>query len=235
MNWLKRFLASTIGQKVFMALSGVALILFVIAHMLGNLQIFIPDGGEALNAYAAALHSNMGILWVARIGLLAAVLVHIGAATALTLRSAAARPTGYKKKVWLGNDYPARTMRWGGVIVLAFVIYHLAHLTLGAVGPEVRACSAVSGEMVCHVRANVIAGFQNLPIAVFYIVAQLALGLHLAHGVWSGLRTLGLNNPRFDGLARRSGIGIALLITLGNISIPVAVQLDSLHILPIFS
>ena len=107
-----------------------------------------------LNAYAAI--TPTGLLWVARIGLLGAVVVHIGAATSLTLRSAAARPAGYKKKVWLGNDYPARTMRWGGVIVLAFVIYHLAHLTLGVTGPAVQPCSDASGEMVCHVYDNVL-------------------------------------------------------------------------------
>ncbi len=235
MNWLKTFLASTIGQKVIMALSGVAMVLFLIAHMVGNLQVFIPDGGKALNAYGALLHSNMGLLWVARLGLLAAVLAHMWSAFRLTMRSRAARPVNYSKTVWMGNDYAARTMRWGGVIVLAFIVYHLLHLTLGVTDESVRLCEEVNGEMACYVRDNVVGGFQNSFVAGFYIIAQIALGFHIAHGLWSACRTMGLNNPRFDKLARQGGLGLALLITIGNISIPLAVQLEAFTNLQIFT
>ena len=135
----------------------------------------------------------------------------------------------------MGNDYAARTMRWGGVIVLAFVVYHLLHLTLGVADDGVRLCEEVNGEMTCYVRDNVIGGFQNVFIAGFYIIAQVALGFHIAHGIWSACRTVGLNNPRFDKLARTGALGLAWFITLGNISIPLAVQFETLTAIQIFT
>ena len=255
MSWLQRFLTSTIGLKLAMALSGLLLIGFVLGHMVGNLQIFLQDGGKSLNAYGAALQGNQSLLWVARIGLIAAVGAHISSAIALVMRSKNARPKGYKDRQWLGSDYAVRTMRWGGVIVLIFVVFHLAHLTIGADVPGssgVKHCDYVAGEFTCYVYDNVIgqcsvvpqaaagdassaaagatmveqcSGFMNTGLAVFYIMAQLFLSLHLAHGIWSLCRTLGLSNPRYDALARKGAAAVALLILVGNCSIPIAVQL----------
>jgi succinate dehydrogenase / fumarate reductase cytochrome b subunit len=265
MNWLQRYLSSTIGLKLTLALSGLILIGFVFVHMLGNLQIFLQDGGRSLNAYSAFLKDHIKLLWVARITLLIAVVAHISSAVALVMRSKAARPVSNQKSVWLGSDYAARTMRWGGVILFAFIIFHIAHLTIGAAVPGsegIKHCLLQGGEYTCFVKENIVGqcrmvsvaqagdasaeaatslytekctGFKNLPLAVFYIVAQIALSLHLAHGIWSLCRTLGLNNPRFDRLARRIAAAIALIVLIGNCSIPIAVQLGRLTALQLIN
>jgi succinate dehydrogenase / fumarate reductase cytochrome b subunit len=121
------------------------------------------------------------------------------------------------------GSYAVRTMRWGGVILLAFIVYHLLHLTVGVVGPEVHHCETVAGVFECHAYDNLVRGFRQPLVTGFYVLAQLCLGMHLAHGIWSLCRTLGLGNPRFDLIARRIALIIATLVTLGNISIPVAV------------
>jgi len=252
MNWVQRFFQSTIGLKLIMALSGLVLIGFVLGHMVGNLQIFLQDGGHTLNAYGATLQGNAALLWAVRIGLLVAVAAHIGSAVALVIRSKGARPTGYQERRWLSSDYAVRTMRWGGVIVLAFIVFHLAHLTIGADVPGsggIKHCTYQGGEFTCFVFENVMGqcnlvaaggeanaaaasalemqctGFKNTGLALFYIIAQVFLSLHLAHGIWSLCRTLGLSNPRYDKLARKIAAGVALVVLIGNCSIPVAVQL----------
>ena len=255
MNWLQRFLTSTIGLKLIMALSGIILIGFVIGHMVGNLQIFLQDGGKSLDAYGAALQSNQNLLWIIRIGLLTAVGAHIASAVALVMRSKTARPKSYQNHKWLSSDYAVRTMRLGGVILLAFIIFHIAHLTIGADVPGtdgIKHCTYQGGEFTCFVTENVVgqcgfvstaspgdasaaaagtqlieqcSGFKNSFLAIFYIVAQIALSLHLAHGIWSLCRTLGLSNPRYDNIARKIAWAISLAILIGNCSIPIAVQL----------
>jgi succinate dehydrogenase / fumarate reductase, cytochrome b subunit len=212
---------STIGLKAQMALSGIALIGFVLIHMLGNLQIFL--GAEALNSYAELLKSNAAVLWGARLVLLGSVGVHLFSAYTLTMRSRAARVTQYAQKTWLSSDYAVRTMRWGGVIVLLFIVYHLLHLTVGA---PVAASSSASLELVegrVDVYSNVVRGFQNPVVSIFYIVAQVMLGLHLAHGVWSLARTLGIRKASWIEAAQKAAIAIGVLITVGNCSIPLAV------------
>lgn len=221
MTWLQRFLGSTIGLKVTMAASGLALFGFVVAHMLGNLQVFL--GPEVLNAYAESLQSNQALIWTARIGLLAIIFAHMGSAAKLVMLSKAARPIGYKQKKWLAGRYAVRTMRFGGFVLLAFIVYHLLHLTVGAVHPDFTHCvPAGHGKVECDAYHNLTVGLSNPGVAFFYIVAQFALGLHLAHGVWSMARTLGLSNPRYDGIARTAAWGFGGLITLGNCSIAVA-------------
>ena len=227
MSWLTKFLRSTIGQKLVMAVSGLALVGFVIAHMVGNLQIFIPDGGKALNEYAALLQGNQKVLWVARLGLLGAIGAHIWSAFKLTRSANAARPVNYKKRSWFDRNYAVRTMRWGGVIVLMFIIYHLLHFTIGAAHSDVTHCKVVKDVFTCFAYENVINGFKGpvgFAIGIFYCVAQVFLGLHLTHGIWSMTRTLGQGNPRFDGLARKAALGTGVLITVGNCSIPLAVM-----------
>ena len=127
MGWLSRFLKSNMGLKVIMALSGFMLVGFVVVHMLGNLQIFM--GAETLNNYGEMLQGNQEVLWALRSGLILAVLAHIYSAVVLTMRSKAARPVGYKMHKRVSESYSARTMRWGGLIVLAFIVFHILHFT----------------------------------------------------------------------------------------------------------
>ena len=221
MGWLRKFLFSNIGMKLMMAASGLILVGFVVVHMVGNMQIYL--GADVFNEYAAKLQGTKELLWSVRITLLASVFVHILSAVVLTRRARAARPTGYKQQKWMSGSYAVRTMRWGGVILLLFIVFHILHLTVGAVGPEVHHCEAAGKYLECHAYGNVIRGFSHPLVAGFYIVAQLALGLHLAHGIWSMCRTLGLGNPRFDTIARRIAVTFSTLVTVGNISIPVTV------------
>jgi succinate dehydrogenase / fumarate reductase cytochrome b subunit len=208
------FFGTTVGKKVVMAATGVILFGFVVGHMIGNLQVYL--GPETLDHYGAFLREfgHGAALWVARATLLVSVILHIWAATALTLTSAAARPIGYRQQAWRESTYASRTMRWSGPILLLFIIYHLLHFTTGTVHP-----SFVHGS-VYH---NVITGFSSWPVSIFYIVAQLALGLHLYHGIWSMLHTLGLSHPQYDRLRSAFSTLFALIVVIGNISIPLAV------------
>lgn len=214
MSATRTFLGSTIGKKVVMASTGVVLFGFVLGHMAGNLQLYL--GSEALNHYAVWLREVLhgGGLWIARAVLLGCVGLHIWAAASLTIADRAARPTGYREWEPRESTFASRTMRWSGVFLLAFVIYHLLDLTFGVVNPHF-----VPGD-VYH---NVIASFRILPVSLFYIAAMLLLWMHLRHGVWSMLRTLGLAHPRYEALAQRAAAAFATLIVAGNISFPLAV------------
>jgi succinate dehydrogenase / fumarate reductase, cytochrome b subunit len=210
---------SSVGKKFVMALSGVILVGFVIVHMLGNLKVY--QGPEAFNHYAEGLRS-MGdpffsrgqLLWLARLILLAAVTAHIISATQLVLESRAARPVTYKNFDSLAFSYASRTMVWGGIIILLFVVYHLMHFTFGNVHPEF-----VSGD----VYRNFVVGFRQWPISVAYIAAMIPLGFHLYHGVWSMFQTVGANNPKYNRYRRPLAAAVALVVVLGNISFPIAV------------
>ena len=215
MGAMRGFVRSSIGRKVVMATTGVILVGFVIAHMIGNLQVYI--GPEAMNDYAVWLRQVLhgAGLWIARAVLLAAVILHIWAATSLTLSSRKARTVGYREQKWRESTYASRTMRWGGVIILLFVIYHILHMTTGTVHQ-----SFIEGD-VYH---NFIAGFKVVPVSLFYIVAMLALGLHLKHGVWSMFQTLGVSHPRYIRAAHVLAWIVALVVVVGNISFPLAVM-----------
>ncbi|MEO8505865.1 MAG: succinate dehydrogenase cytochrome b subunit [Acidobacteriota bacterium] len=208
------FWNSTIGRKIVMAVTGLILFGFVLAHLVGNLQLYL--GPDAINAYGLFLRQvfHGAGLWIARAGLLVAVVLHIWAATSLTLASRAARPVAYRRWQPRESTYASRTMRWGGVIVLLFVIYHLLHFTLGTVHP-----SFVPGD-VYH---NMVAGFQVPWVSAFYIIAMLALGLHLRHGLWSMFQTLGVAHPRYERYAKAFAAVFAAVIVLGNISFPISV------------
>ena len=139
----------------------------------------------------------------------------------------AARPVSYKKRSWFDERYAVRTMRVGGIILLAFIVYHLLHFTIGGApgASELNGCGIdINGAFTCYAYENVVNGFSNPLIGGFYIVAQIFLGLHLTHGVWSMTRTLGQGNPRFDGMARKVATAIGLIITIGNCSIPIAIM-----------
>jgi succinate dehydrogenase / fumarate reductase, cytochrome b subunit len=208
------FLSTTVGKKLVMAVTGLILFGFVIVHMLGNLQVYV--GAEAINAYGLSLHTFLhgAGIWLFRAVLLAAVLLHIWAMTALTVANRRARDVGYRAWKARESTYASRTMRWSGVFLLLFIIFHLLHFTTGDVHPDF-----VPGD-VFH---NVISGFQVVPVAILYILATLALGLHLFHGSWSMLQTLGLNHPRYNRLRNVVCVGLSVLVVLGNLSFPVAV------------
>jgi succinate dehydrogenase / fumarate reductase cytochrome b subunit len=205
---------STIAKKVVMALSGVVLFGFVVGHMIGNLQVYL--GPHALNEYGVFLREVLhgtGI-WIARGVLLLAVVVHIASATSLTLTSWAARPQGYRAEQHRQSTYSSRTMVWSGPILLFFILFHLADLTLGPANP-----SFIEGD-VYH---NLVASFSRWPVSAFYILAMLALGLHLRHGIWSMLQTLGASHPRWNTLRSAFATFFTAVVVIGNISIPVAV------------
>lgn len=208
------FAASTIGKKVVMAVTGFILFGFVVAHMIGNLQAYM--GPAALNAYAVWLRELLhgAGLWIARGVLLLAVILHIWSAVALTLENRRARPMGYRKTEHERSTYASRTMMWSGPIILLFIIYHLLHFTFGTVHP-----SFVEGD-VYH---NFVAGFQVLPVSIFYIIAMLALGYHLYHGIWSMMQTLGWSHPRYNYLRHGFAGLMTAVVVVGNISFPLAV------------
>ena len=214
-----RFYEAPIGKKAVMAITGVMLVGYVFAHLLGNLQIYSSDA-EQINRYAGFLHNpaNAAALWAARSVLLVAVALHIIAATQLWLQNRAARPIGYVKKDDLPASYAARTMIWSGPIVGAFVIFHVLHLTAGKV-LELREL----GPNMPDVRYNVITGFSNPWISGFYILAIILLCLHLYHGMWSMFQSLGISHPRYTPLVKKAAAVLAIAVAVGNCSIPIAV------------
>jgi succinate dehydrogenase / fumarate reductase cytochrome b subunit len=215
------FYNSAIGKKAVMAITGLILFGWIFLHMAGNLKLYM--GPEHLNEYAHFLRT-MGapmvpettLLWLSRIVLLIAVIFHIHSAYALTMMNRAARPIGYRDREYVRGTYAARTMRWGGVIILLFVIYHLLHLTTGDVHHDF-----IPGD-VYH---NVVTGFQVWWVAAFYLLANLALGLHLYHGVWSMFSSLGVTHRGLQPWLRSFATLFAAVITAGNLSFPLSVLL----------
>jgi succinate dehydrogenase / fumarate reductase cytochrome b subunit len=213
---------TTVGKKIVMAVSGVILVGFVIGHMLGNLKIFL--GPDAFNTYATFLREvgeplfpYSALLWTARLILLAAVVLHIVAAVELTRINWAARPRGYAVKRSIATTYAARTMRWSGVILALFIVYHILHFTVGVVGFR---RGEFQHDSVYH---NVVVGFSVWYVSLFYILAMAALCLHLDHGVWSMFQTLGLNSARINRALRGLSRFVALAVFAGFIAVPVAV------------
>jgi succinate dehydrogenase / fumarate reductase cytochrome b subunit len=210
------FWASTVGKKIVMAVTGIILFAFVIGHLLGNLQVF--EGPAKLNAYGAFLHRIGEFLWPVRIILLIAVTLHIVATVQLALLKKRARPIEYSVKKAIASSYASRTMYWSGPIVLAFIIFHLLHLTAGYIHPG---AAYIEGD-VYH---NVVSGFQVWWVSLSYIIAVSLLGLHLRHGLWSMFQTLGIHQPQYTLRFKKAAMVIALLITLGYISIPISILL----------
>ena len=213
--------SSSVGKKILMAVTGLILYGFVVVHMLGNLKVF--QGREAFNHYAEGLRTfgapffGYGqLLWILRIALIVSLLIHLFAVVQLTRRSKAARKHSYKKYDGLEFSYASRTMLWGGILILAYVVYHLLHLTFGTVHPNFVPGDAYN---------NFVIGFQELPVSIAYIAAMVPLGLHMYHGFWSMLQTLGANNPKYNRLRRPVALTLALAVVLLNISFPVAVLL----------
>jgi succinate dehydrogenase / fumarate reductase cytochrome b subunit len=210
---------STIGKKYVMAISGLIWFGYLIAHLWGNLKIyagpqFLNDYGAFLRTVGEPFFGFSQVLWLVRIVLIPAFILHVWAAVQLTTRDRASRPHSYSVRKNLESTIASRTMIWGGLFILLFVIYHVLDFTYGAVNP-----SFEEG----NIYHNVIASFRLWPVALFYILAMLAVGLHLFHGVWSLFQTLGWNTARSNRLIRNFATFCALALTAGNISIPVAV------------
>lgn len=204
---------STIGKKALLAVSGLVLFGFTIAHMAGNLNLY--RGPAAINEYSAMLHSIPAVLWGTRLVLLLSVALHVSMAFQLSARNSEARPQGYRVKRDLVTSYAARTMKWTGPILLAYLIYHLLHLTVGV--------TVLYEFEAGNVYDNVVLGFRQPIIAATYLIGNLALGVHLMHGVWSLTQTLGLSHPRYNALRGRLALAGAGVVVLGNLSFPIAV------------
>ncbi|MGH8915800.1 MAG: succinate dehydrogenase cytochrome b subunit [Acidimicrobiia bacterium] len=225
--WPIGFYRSAVGKKWVMALTGIGIIGFVIAHMVGNWKIFLPDvnGVPDIDIYAHALRElfvpfipEHVTLWILRTLLIVAFVFHIHAAYSLTLMNHRARPEDYQgPRNYLAANYASRTMRWSGVIFAAFLLFHLADLTWGIapVAPDTWARGAVY--------ANFVATFSRAPVTIFYVIAMVLLGFHLYHGAWSMFQSLGINHPRFNMARRYFAIGLAILVVVGNSVMPLAV------------
>jgi len=219
MNILLRLFTSTLGKKFLMAITGAGLFLFVIGHLVGNLQIFL--GPESINRYGHFLQTTPEILWPARIGLLAFVIIHIWTSLALTIENRAARAQQYEVKELVKASLASRTMIWSGLIIVAFVGFHLAHYTLLIVHPEFRDLHDANGWH--DIYRMMVLGFSNCWVSGFYVLSIGLLCIHLSHGASAMFQSLGLKNeayaPAIDHFAKVA----AVLIFLGYISIPLAV------------
>ncbi|HEX3926868.1 MAG TPA: succinate dehydrogenase cytochrome b subunit [Gemmatimonadales bacterium] len=209
---------ATVGKKIVMAVTGIVMVLFLISHVISNVLIFSNPGH--LDSYGAWLRSLGPLLWIARAVLLACVILHGIAAWQLTQRAHAARPDGYDKYERQVTTYAGRTMRWGGVLLAVFIVFHILHFTTGTFHPDFH-----PGE----VGRNVITGMAVTPVAIFYLVAMLALGAHLWHGTWSVFQTLGINHPAWNRSRKVIAIGLAVLIAGGFATIPLAALLGWLR------
>lgn len=207
-----------------MAITGSGLLLFVLVHMLGNLQIYL--GQESLNAYAQKLKSLPVLLWTARLGLLVIFTVHLGLAIRLNRRNRLARPQRYVINDPVETTLASRTMFSSGLVILAFVTYHLLHFTLGLTDPSIHKLVDQSGRH--DVYSMVILGFQNAYVSAAYIVSMLFLAMHLSHASSSIFQTLGVASGKTRRNLQLAGHVLALLILVGNVSIPVVVLLGLL-------
>ncbi|HEU5470144.1 MAG TPA: succinate dehydrogenase cytochrome b subunit [Actinophytocola sp.] len=205
---------TTVGRKALMAGTGLVLLGYVTMHMLANLKAFL--GQAALDGYGvwlrellAPVFGHEGFLWLVRGGLVVCVVVHLVTATQLARRAHAARPVGYRHRTPVRGSYAARTMRWGGVIIALFVVYHVLDLTAGVLNPN-----GAPGQTY----RNVTADFQHWYVVLAYTVAVLALGFHLRHGIWSALRSLGATTA-----AQPVALGYAVVLTAGFLAVPYGV------------
>lgn len=218
--WPIEFYRSALGKKWVMAITGIMMMGFLFGHMVGNLKMYL--GAHDLNVYGEFLRHLLypllprtGVLWILRLGLIGALVLHVHSAWSLSWMNKRANGGIYRT----GRDYQAasiasRSMRYTGVVILAYIIFHIADLTLGVLNPDY-----ISGDVYRNVQAS----FGNALVAGIYVVANLALGLHLFHGSWSMFQTLGLNNPKYNSWRRSFAMGFAGLITLGNLSFPLTV------------
>ena len=214
--------STALGKKYVMGATGIGMMGFVLFHMIGNLKMYM--GAEALNHYAEFLKVLLypiapkgWVLWGLRGGLITMLLLHLHAAYSLTVINRHARPVKYQsKRDYQIASFASRTMRWSGIIILAFIIWHLADLTFGVAN--------TSEFNRTEVYDNVVNSFSRTPVALFYVMANILLGIHLFHGAWSIFQSFGWNNPRFNTWRRAFATGFAAIVVLGNVSFPIAVM-----------
>ena len=218
MHRLLRLFGTSVGRKLVMAVTGILLIGFLIAHMLGNMAIY--QGPSALNDYAAWLKGHP-LIWVARAGLLAIFSAHVYTAIRLSIDNAGARPTRYHLKHVVAATLSSRYIVVSGSLLFVFVIYHLLHFTFGVVQPEYFHFQDAAGDH--DVYEMVVYGFQNVWISASYVIAMLVLGFHLSHGAASVFQTLGINHESYNALIKLAARGLVLILVLGNASIPILV------------
>jgi succinate dehydrogenase / fumarate reductase cytochrome b subunit len=227
--FLLDFYSTAVGKKYVMAISGIIGIGFVFVHMVGNLKVYLGlvshGGGKAydVDVYGEFLRELLVpilprtvFLWGLRLILIAAVLLHIHSAYSLTILNRKARPVKYQTaRDYQVANFASRSMRWTGMLVLLFIVVHLADLSWGWLNPDF-----VRGQPY----RNIDASLSRLPMAIFYILANIALGIHLIHGTWSLFQSMGWSNPRFNSWRKGLATGLATIIVVGNVSIPIAVQ-----------
>ena len=219
--WFIDFYRSGVGKKAVMALTGIAMMGFVLAHAVGNLKLYV--GAESMNFYGEWLRDvgypalpHSGLLWILRSVLIVSLVLHVHAAWSLTRMNRRARPTKYvSERDYIAATFAARTMRWTGIIVLLFIVFHLLDLTFGPVNPGFEHGSPYE---------NTVASFQRIPVAIFYLIANIALGVHLWHGAWSLFQSLGINNRRFNRWRQYFAWGFTLAVVGMNVSFPLAVM-----------
>ncbi|MET0133610.1 MAG: succinate dehydrogenase cytochrome b subunit [Kibdelosporangium sp.] len=214
-----RIWSSTIGKKAVLGVTGLLMLGYVVVHMLSNLKIFF--GRDSIDGYAVWLRTLLdgllgheGFIWIARVGLVLCVALHMTAASQLARRAHRARPAGYQHRAKVQGSYAARTMRWGGVILALFIVYHILDLTAGVLNPN---------GVHLAVYDNVTADFQLWYVALFYAVAVVCLGFHIRHGMWSALQSLGASSAARQRALQALSFGVASGITVGYLSVPFAV------------
>jgi succinate dehydrogenase / fumarate reductase cytochrome b subunit len=217
--WFADFYRNAVVKKAVMAVTGVVLFGWIVAHMAGNLKVF--QGAEKFNHYAEFLREigtplfpQSSILWITRVVILVSVGLHIWSATSLTLQNRRARPLGYETLRGVQLDYAARTMRWSGYLIAVYVVYHLMHLTFGNAHPDF---------VPTDPYRNIVTGFQVAPVALAYIAANFLLGLHLYHGLWSMFQSVGLSHPTYNPWRRYFAVAFSIVVSLGFASVPFAV------------
>jgi succinate dehydrogenase / fumarate reductase cytochrome b subunit len=209
------FYRSSVGKKIIMGVTGLILVGFVVSHVASNLLVF--QGAEGIDAYARFLRSTGKLLWLIRAGLILAAILHIDAAYQLTRRARASRPVDYARRAPQVSTWGARSMRWGGVLLLVFIVFHLFHFTFGNAHPTYPRFNHTT------VYANVITGFPSIWLVLFYLVAMVALGLHLYHGTVAMMMSIGVSHPRYTPVWRKLATVVAILVAVGFAVIPLAV------------
>ncbi len=223
--WPVRFLHTAVGKKWIMALTGLGMLGFLIAHLIGNLKLFLgteDDGRYAIDVYAEGLRELLhpimpdgAVLWMFRLGLIVMVLAHIWAAATLTAMNRRSNGTNYQSpRDYIAANFASRSMRYTGLIVGAYILFHLADLTLGYTN---------DGFTEGAVHDNMIESLSRWPVAILYMIAMVAVAVHLYHGAWSMFQSLGFNNPAYNSARRVFAIAVALIIGLGNLSFPILI------------
>jgi len=220
LNQTTRFYEASVGKKAVQAVTGCILFLFVFGHMVGNLQVYM--GAEQINEYAVLLRNLHGMIWVVRAVVLVAAILHVISGIQLWLMNRAARPVGYyARRRWVEASFASRTMIYTGLLVLAFVVYHLLHLTFGVVHP--------SFNHNLDVYSNVMIAFHQVAAAVIYIVTMIGLGIHISHGFWSMFQSVGLNHPLYMPVIQKLALIAAVVFAVGMASIPLSVLTGLIH------